>query len=417
MKTLGRYSIGLGDRFGHQGVAQLKAILEAGKKGIEITPVWNKSNREHVTIGTGPGDVRKEADTVIKELAFTGQYFVDADHINLDTVDRFIPDSDFFTIDVASYIGKKAEQSEILVFMKTVEKYSGKLLIPGIKDPFKISDSQLPGIAEKYLFAAKKAGEIYRKIESVKGQGNFVTEISMDEVPLPQTPVELFFILKMLGAEKIPLQTIAPKFSGRFNKGVDYVGDPLKFAAEFESDLLVISFAAEEFGLPENLKMSIHSGSDKFAIYPHIGSLIKKHNKGIHVKTAGTTWLEEVIGLAESGGEALDFVKEIYSKSVEKIDELCAPYADVIDINRSSLPSKDEVAKWSNTEFADSIRHIQGNKSYNPNMRQLIHVAYKLAALKMEDYFRFLVRNEKTVSLCVYENIYDRHICRLFDIK
>jgi hypothetical protein len=417
MKTLGKYSIGLGDRFGHQGSAQLKAIIEAGKKGIEITPVWNKSNREHVTIGTEPGDVRNEADTVTGKSGYSKQYFVDADHINMDTVDRFIPVSDFFTIDVASYIGKKADQSEILIFLKNVEKYSGKLQIPEIKEPFKITDKQLLEIAEKYLFAAKKAGEIYRKIESAKGKGNFVTEISMDEVPLPQTPVELFFILKMLGSEKIPLQTIAPKFSGRFNKGVDYVGDPKKFAIEFESDLLVISFAIKEFSLPENLKMSIHSGSDKFAIYPLIGNLIKKHNKGIHVKTAVTTWLEEVIGLAQSDGEALRFVKDIYSKSLEKIDELCAPYADVIDINRSSLPSKDEVSKWSNIKFADSIRHVPGNKSYNPNMRQLIHVAYKLAALKMEEYFRLLDKNEKVVSECVYENIYNRHICRLFDIK
>jgi hypothetical protein len=417
MKTLGKYSIGLGDRFGHQGTAQLRAIIEAGKKGIEITPVWNKSNREHVTIGTEPGDVRKEADTVTKNLSFTKPYFVDADHINIDTVDRFIPGSDFFTIDVASYIGKKADEKEIQNFIKTSEKYALNLHIPGIKEPFIISDSQLKKIAEKYLFAAKKAGEIYLKIENSKGKGNFITEISMDEVPHPQTPVELFFILKMLGSEKIPLQTIAPKFSGRFNKGVDYVGDPQKFALEFESDLLVISFAIKEFGLPENLKMSVHSGSDKFAIYPYIGKLIKKHNKGIHLKTAGTTWLEEVIGLAESGGEALDFVKDIYSKSLDKIDELCAPYADVIDIDRSSLPSKNVVSKWDSIKFADSIRHVQGNKSYNPNMRQLIHVAYKLAALKMDEYFKLLDKNEKTISKCVYENIYNRHICRLFDIK
>lgn len=128
------------------------------------------------------------------------------------------------------------------------------------------------------------------------------------------------------------------KFFGRLNKGVDYVGDPLKFAVEFESDLMVIDYTIKEFGLPENLKMSIHSGSDKFAIYPHIGSIIKKYDKGIHLKTAGTTWLEEVIGLAKSGGKALDFVKDIYAKSLEKIDELCTPYADVIDINHSSLP-------------------------------------------------------------------------------
>jgi hypothetical protein len=417
MKTLGKYSIGMGDRFGHQGDAQLKAIIEAGKKGIELTPVWNKSNREHITIGTQPGDVRKEADSATNKAGFLKPYFVDADHINLDTVDRFIESSDFFTIDVASYIGKKASNDEIATFVSGAEKYAGELKMPGIKKPLKISKHQIAEIAEKYLFAAIKAWEIFRKIEKTKGRGNFVTEVSMDEVPYPQTPVELFFILKMLGEESIPVQTIAPKFSGRFNKGVDYVGNPEKFAEEFESDLMVIDFAIHEFGLPGNLKMSIHSGSDKFAIYPFVGSIIKKHNKGIHLKTAGTTWLEEVIGLAASGGKALEFVKEIYSKSLEKTEELCAPYADVIDIYISKLPSKDEVAKWNSKKFTNSLRHVPGNRDYNPNMRQLVHVAYKLAALRMDEYINLLEANEKTVAQCVFENMYERHICRLFGIK
>ena len=417
MKTLGKYSIGLGDRFGHQGGAQLKAVIKASTKGIDITPVWNKSNREHTTIGTQPGDVRVEADSVTKSVGFKKAYFVDADHINFDTVDRFIESSDFFTIDVASYIGKRAEDKEIIEFLASIEKYTGDLEIAGTKLSFKTSKSQITQIAEKYLFAAIKARDIYRKIEKAKGRNNFITEVSMDEVPHPQTPVELFFILKMLASENIPVQTIAPKFSGRFNKGVDYVGDPLKFAEEFESDLMVIDFAIKEFGLPENLKMSIHSGSDKFAIYPYIGSIIKKYDKGIHLKTAGTTWLEEVIGLAVSGGEALDFIKEIYSKSLEKIDELCAPYADVININVSSLPSKSEVSGWNSKKFAHSLRHVPGNPDYNPNMRQLIHVAYKLAAMEMDKYYKLLELNEKTVSECVYENIYNRHICRIFGLK
>jgi hypothetical protein len=417
MKKIEKYSMGLGDRFGHQGGAQLKAIIEAGKKGVEITPVWNKSNREHLIIGTQPGDVRHEADQVTKAAKFDKPYFVDADHINLDTVDRFIDASDFFTIDVASYIGKKAADEEIKNFVSGAEKYSGDLKIPGIKKPLKVTKQLITTIAEKYLFAAIKAYEIYRKIEKSKGKGNFVTEVSMDEVPNPQTPVELFFILKMLGEENIPVQTIAPKFSGRFNKGVDYVGDPEKFAEEFESDLMVIDFAIKEFGLPENLKMSVHSGSDKFSIYPLIGSIIKKHDKGIHLKTAGTTWLEEVIGLAESGGAALDFVKDMYYHSLEKIEELCAPYADVIDINISGLPRQAEVAKWSGKKMADSLRHVTGNKDYNSNMRQLIHVGYKLAAMNMKEYFKLLEANEKIVSECVYDNIYKRHICRLFEIK
>ncbi len=416
MKKLGKYSIGLGDRFGHQGHAQLKAIIEAGKKNIDITPVWNKSNREHMIIGTQPSDVRKEADSVTRAAGFKMPYFVDADHINLESVDKFLSSSDFFTIDVASYIGKRADDSEIISFINTAGKYTGRLEVPGIKKAIKCSEKQLAGIAEKYLFAAKKAGEIYRKIEISKGAGNFVTEVSMDEVAQLQTPVELFFILNMLGNEGVPLQTIAPKFSGRFNKGVDYAGDPLKFSSEFEEDLMIVALAVNEFGLPDNLKISVHSGSDKFAIYPHIGSLLKKHNKGVHLKTAGTTWLEEVIGLAEAGGEGLDFAKKIYIKSLEKIDELCAPYSDVIDIDANALPSAGEVSVWNGRKFASSLRHDQDNPDYNPNMRQLIHVAYKLAAQKMDIYFRLLEEHEEVVSECVFDNIYNRHIRRLFEI-
>jgi hypothetical protein len=417
MKTLGKYSFGLGDRFGHQGKAQLRAIIKAAELGIDITPVWNKSNREHNTIGTQPLDVRTEADTVTKNAGFTKPYFVDADHINLDTVNRFIECSDFFTIDVASYIGQMTNRDASESFIAGVKKYTGDLKIPGTNLSFTTSEDQIRQVADKYLFAAKKAGEIYRLIEKTKGKGNFITEVSMDEVSLAQTPAELFFILRMLASENIPIQTIAPKFSGRFNKGVDYAGDPILFAKEFESDLLIIDYAVKEFGLPENLKMSIHSGSDKFAIYPIIGSSIKKGDKGIHVKTAGTTWLEEVIGLAESGGEALEFVKEIYIGSLEKIDELCAPYADVIDIKRSSLPGKETISKWTGRKFSDSIRHVPGNPDYNPDMRQLIHVAYKLAALQINKYYTLLEANEKTVETCVFENIYNRHICRLFDLN
>lgn len=414
MKVLEKYSIGMGDRFGHQGAAQLKAVMEAAAKGIEITPVWNKSNREHTTIGTQPGDVRAEADKVTKEAGFKKPYFVDADHINIDTVERFIDSSDFFTIDVASYIGKRAGSEEIGEFLKAASKYTGKIQLPGAGMTLDVTKAQVNTIAEKYLFAAIKAFDIYRKIEKVKGKGNFVTEVSMDEVAHPQTPVELFFILKMLALENIPLTTIAPKFSGRFNKGVDYAGDPQKFAGEFEADLMVIDYAVREFGLPANLKMSIHSGSDKFAIYPFIGSAIRKYDKGVHLKTAGTTWLEEVIGLAEAGGEALDFVKDLYAESLGHIEELCAPYADVIDIKVSELPKAADVRKWDSKKFAESLRHDQSSRNYNPNMRQLVHVAYKLAAHKMDLFYRLLENNEKIVSKCVYENMYERHIARLF---
>lgn len=416
MKQLGKYSLGVGDRFGHQAKAQLKAIMEMKKHGIDITPVWNKSNREHQIIGTHPDDVRVEADAATKELNWSKDYFVDADHINLDTVENFIPSSDFFTIDVAAYIGKEADTASITSFLKKSEKYYGELSIPGIDHKFNITEELVKGVADHYLFAAQKASQIYQIIEGKKGKGNFITEVSMDEVPNPQTPIELFFILFMLAEENVPVQTIAPRFSGRFNKGVNYVGDPSQFAKEFEEDILVLDFAVKEFGVPAEVKLSVHSGSDKFSIYPHIGNIVKKHNKGIHVKTAGTTWLEEVIGLALSGGEALDFVKEVYSKALDKIDELCAPYADVIDIDSKQLPSKDEVNSWSAEKLAATLRHIPDNKDYNPNLRQLVHVGYKLASIQIDKYNSLLEANEETIASCVFENIYDRHLCRLFNI-
>src|SRR6185436_4804153 len=138
--------------------------------------------------------------------------------------------------------------------------------------------------------------------------------------------------------EAIPVQTIAPKFTGRFNKGVDYVGDVAQFEREFNDDLCVIAFAIKRYGLPENLKLSVHSGSDKFSIYAPIHRALRRHDAGLHVKTAGTTWLEEIIGLAAARGDGLALAQEIYAEALAHIDELCAPYASVIDIDRTLLP-------------------------------------------------------------------------------
>jgi tagaturonate epimerase len=413
---LSKYSFGIGDRFGQQGKAQLKGLMKAMEKNIEITPVWNKSNREHSIIHTMPQDTRIAADAAVKAMNYKGQYCVDADHINLSNVDKFLDFSDFFTIDVADYIGKPAEVKEIEAFIADNKDLVGELMIPGFSSPVSITGQQLQNITQKYLFAAMEAGKIFRYIESKKGKDHFIAEVSMDEVNDPQTPVELLIIFAMLSREKLPLQTIAPRFTGRFNKGVDYVGDVNKFRKEFEEDLLIIDYAVKKYHLPENLKLSIHSGSDKFSIYPVIRELIKKHNKGIHVKTAGTTWLEEVIGLAVAGGEALQLAKKIYMEALARMEELCGPYAQVIDINPAHLPSAAEVENWNSEKFANTLRHIPGHPDYNPNFRQLIHVGYKMAVEHIDEYNACLEKYSDIVGKQVFENIYDRHLCRLFDL-
>ncbi len=413
---IGKYSFGIGDRFGCQGEAQLKSIMKAKQAGIDITPVWNKSNREHATIHSEPIDTREEADTAIKAQNWKGEYHVDADHINLNTVEKYLDVADFFTLDVADYIGKQPDADDLREFMRRNKKYEGEFLIPGIEEPVLLNEIRLQEIAYKFLFATKEASNIYNYIKKNKGADNFISEVSMDEVKDPQTPVELFFILSMLSQFGVPAQTIAPKFTGRFNKGVDYAGDVEQFKKEFEEDLLVIDFAIKEFGLPDNLKLSVHSGSDKFTIYPVMGELIKKHDKGIHVKTAGTTWLEEMIGLALSGDEALTLAKNIYRKGYERRDELCRPYATVIDIDESKLPQPDEVDDWTGEKFANSLRHLPDHPEYNPNVRQLIHVSYKVAAEYSNVYINMVQTNSEIVGQQVTENIFDRHIRRLFHL-
>ncbi len=413
---LGKYSFGIGDRFNHEGKAQLKALIKANANGVEVTPVWNKSNREHNVVHSEPEGTRQEADEAVKNLGWEGPYCVDADHINLSNVDRFIDFSDFFTLDVAVYIGNASEASEVVAFKKSCESLGKQVVIPGIPEPISITDELLETVAGKYLAAVKEAGNIYQHIKSVKGEGNFVTEVSMDEVEEPQTPVDMFFIMKMIADQKIPAQTIAPKFTGRFNKGVDYVGDVDQFAKEFEQDVLVIDYAVKKFGLPEDLKLSVHSGSDKFTIYPIMADIIKKYDKGLHVKTAGTTWLEEVIGLAISGDEGLVVAKEIYIQALARKDELCAPYADVIDIKDDELPAAEGVAGWTGEKFGNTLRHIPGHPDYNSNFRQLIHVGYKVAAEMGDKYTGLLKKYSDVVGGCVEENIYDRHLKRLFDL-
>lgn len=405
-----KYTFGTGDRFAHQGKAQLQAILKARAAGIDVYPVWNKSNREHVIIKSKPDDVRAEADAAVAALGWSGPYYVDADHIGLKTVDPFISASNFFTLDVADFTGKPADAGAIDAFAKAVGRYAGSLSIPGIDRPFDLTEETVRGAAGKFLLAVQEAGRIYRHIEGRKGREDFVTEVSVDETDTPQNPVELFLILAMIAEEGIPVQTIAPKFTGRFNKGVDYVGDLRQFEKEFDEDLSVIAFAIREFGLSDTLKLSVHSGSDKFSIYPIINRLIKKHDAGLHVKTAGTTWLEEVIGLAESGGEGLEMVKEIYAQAHDHFADLAAPYSTVIDIDPARLPSPKAVNGWSSAQYANALRHVESHPEYNPHFRQLLHVGFKVAAGMGQRFTGALEANEGIVARHVTENLLNRHL-------
>ncbi|MFL6450159.1 MAG: tagaturonate epimerase family protein [Bryobacteraceae bacterium] len=412
--TLPKYSVGVGDRFAHEAKAQLQAFVLAAEKGIDIAPVWNKSNREHNIIGSEPSSARAAADEAVKALGWKKSYYADADHINLKTVDRFVDPCDFFTIDVAESIGRAAEAKAVQAFVDRHPELVGEVNIPGIERSFATDRRFVETVANKFLSAVTEAGEIYRYLAGKKGEGQFITEVSMDETDSPQTPVELLIILAAIADEKIPIQTIAPKFTGRFNKGVDYVGDLEKFREEFSDDVAVIAYAIKQYGLPANLKLSVHSGSDKFSIYAPIRAAMQKFDAGVHLKTAGTTWLEEIIGLAEAGGEGLALAKEIYAEAYGHREELCAPYATVIDIDPAKLPKPEELNQWSSQQLVAALRHDPKNPAYNSSMRQLLHVGFKVAAKMGKRYLDLLSKEEQTIAKNVTGNLFDRHIKPLF---
>ena len=415
MKICPKYTFGVGDRFANGAHAQLAAFIEAKKLGIDIIPVWNKSNREHNIIGSEPLQTRQAADKAVADLGWTGEYLLDADHINLSTVDRFVAPCDFFTLDVADDIGEAAAPAEVVAFIAKHPELIGTVAIEGIAQPFEITRADVEKTANQFLKATHKAAAIYQHIVAAKGGvDDFVTEVSMDETDCPQTPAEMLIILAAIADQGIPIQTIAPKFTGRFNKGVDYVGDPLQFEKEFNDDLAVIAHAVKTYGLPASLKLSVHSGSDKFSIYPYINKAIQRSGAGLHIKTAGTNWLEEIVGLAEAGGEGLALAKMIYARALEKKAALCEPYATVIDISDAKLPSAAEVNAWSSTQFTDALRHIPSNPGYNADLRQLLHVGFKIAAQLGDTYIQALKDHSEVVAKNVTGNLLERHMKPLF---
>ncbi|MGO9239580.1 MAG: tagaturonate epimerase family protein [Bryobacteraceae bacterium] len=410
---LARFSLGVGDRFARQGAAQLKAFVQAAAQGVEITPVWNKSHREHTIVGSRPQGTWDEAREAVAETGWRRPYFVDADHIGLRTVDEFLEWSDFFTLDVANSLKLRASEEEAQGFAARHPELSGTVAIEGLEEAFETTAEQLAEIAAGLLPACAEAGRIYRHIRQRKG-GAFVTEVSMDETGRPQTPYELLVILAALADEHVPAETIAPRFCGEFHKGVDYEGDAARFEREFRAHVALIRHAVGRYELSPTLKLSVHSGSDKFSIYAPIRRVLEASGAGLHLKTAGTTWLEELIGLAEAGGAGLELAKEVYAQAWARREELCAPYAEVVRIRAEKLPAPGQVRAWTAAQYTGALRHEPSNPAFNADLRQLLHVGYKIAAEMGARYRALLEECAGPIARNVTYNLFERHIRPLF---
>ena len=210
---IAKYSLGTGDRFGLQGKAQLAAIEKARRRGVELSIVWNKSHREHCIVGSSPQDVRNEADKAVKDLNYQGQYFVDADHIGIDNVDLFMDSSDFFTLDVADFIGRKSDKKSLTAFLE--KQSSGPAHIASLLRP---SRSMQRSITEKSYcsfsvsICDQSTGMVTKPIFSMSllRYSVFVTMSGSIQQPRLWRPRLLFLHLAA--------RTISPCFSASFSE-------------------------------------------------------------------------------------------------------------------------------------------------------------------------------------------------------
>ena len=312
--------VGIGDRFGKEGSAQLRAMQKAEQAGVVVVPVWNKSFREHSLIGTKPDDVRVEADAAVKARRLEAQLLRRRrPHRPQDR--RRLPGRQQLLHPRRRRLhrqgGDRRGDRRLRARHGAVQ---GGAAHPRRRR--RRSTSPTPCSRRSRATTFTRSRRRARSTATSSPPRAPTTSCPRSRPTRPTTRSSRSSCSsswRAIAREKIPVQTIAPKFSGKFLKGIDYVGDIRTFEREFDADLAVVAHARQVFGLPASLKISVHTGSDKFSLYPIMHRAIKKHGAGLHLKTAGTNWLEEVIGIAQSGPKGLAIAKRIYAQAVRAL--------------------------------------------------------------------------------------------------
>ena len=354
VRVLGKErSIGCGDRLGNATPGHIRAVLP-----YDAYPVLaQQSIRELTLTGRNYADVLDDVSFSVFKTGYTRGYGADGDHLkNPDDIKQVI-DLGFtmVTLDCSDHISKdvdsmsdenvlaKCEMPVEIESMYIDKKFS----LEGIED-ISFTASELGRIYLKYGRAIEFACEIYETlIAPVKDRVDF--EISLDETIDPTLPSEHFFVASELKRRGVEFETLAPRFCGEFQKGIDYIGN----IAQFETELDVHAAIAKHFGY----KLSIHSGSDKFSVFGIIGrGTLGKY----HVKTAGTSWLEAVrlIAAKDPG-----LYRKLHKYAIKSFPEALKLYAVTTDLTK--IPDVDTL---SDDELADLFEQNDA--------RQLIHITY-----------------------------------------
>jgi tagaturonate epimerase len=340
-------SFGFGDRLGLATPGHIAAVRATGGKFLPVFA--QQSVRENERTRRTPQQVMNDAKRAVEAAGWDLPWGADADH--LKTVEDLAPFVEagytFFTVDPSGYVDNMAD-------MDSADALSEKI---STSDWDELSALYLHGTAErvwgqfepetlmraivKYGQAIQHTAAMFTRLSQMKDDFDF--EISVDETDLPTTPLEHFFIANELTRLGVHFTSLAPRFSGRFEKGVDYIGD----IATLDAELAKHAAVTAHFG---SYKLSLHSGSDKFSVYP----MIAKHwGERIHVKTAGTSYLEALRVLATY---TPDLFMKIYSLGRECYEIDRRTYHVSAQLER--LPSTDDLPSLLDDFHAREMLHV-----------------------------------------------------------
>jgi hypothetical protein len=395
-----RTSAGMGDRIGLATPGHVRAIRKTGGK---IAPIFaQQSMREMTRTGRTPQQVMDEATWGIFQEGWMGGFGADADHLkNPEDIDACLAAGfTFFTIDPSSHVDNRAESASLGELRELTGNLPAELQprasglldknfdVEGLQVTF--SEAVLLRAVVKYGRAMAHIASMYHHLMKSAGKHLFELEVSVDETDQPTSHAEHLYIAKELLRMGVQWVSLAPRFVGKFEKGVDYIGD----LAAFETCIAGHAAISRQLG---PYKISLHSGSDKYSIYP---AAMRQTHGLVHLKTAGTSYLEALRTVAVFDS---DLLGDIYIFARQHYDADKASYHVSAELSRAPLP--ENVKNW--TGLLDQF-----------DAREILHVTFgsvltgKSASGQwlFRDRFMSLLRSHPEAYAANLEKHFDRHL-------
>jgi len=390
-------SFGFGDRLGLATPGHIRAVRQTG-----IAPVFaQQSVRENLRTGRTPQEVLDDAMWGVFQEGWRGKWGADADHLKTpEDIKPFVRAGyTFFTIDPGDLVANISIEETKTGLMTNTGRVPWESFVITQNDLYKIylnKTFHLEGFElvydeETLLRALLKYGQaiahtslMYNQLLGLMGQKAFDLELSLDETASPTSIYEHFFVASELARLGIKCISLAPRYIGKFEKGVDYIGD----SGEFESEIKLHAKVLRYFG---NYKLSLHSGSDKFSIYP----FISRHTRGkLHIKTAGTSYLEALRVVAEKDPA---FFREILAFSQEKYRTDRASYFVSAEIDKMAPP--DGIKDSDLSSYLDQF-----------DAREILHVTFGSVLGKWGERLKSILREHEEFYYSSLEKHFNRHL-------